>query len=241
MSALAQVLLGINQTAPVFTFADVKALYHFEGANNDVTTTDSSLSSRAITLGGAAKIRTAASGGTGGLAKWGTSSLYLDGSASTAATIADSPSLDFGTGDFTIEGWFASNVSGGGNRCLFAIDANSNIEVYSKVSTGHLVTLYDEGVGIIATGNAFTFDNAFRHICLMRKAGTFYLFQSGVMTGSYNGGASTASINPTSLLLGMYTGGVEPYIGNIDDFRVSLFAVYPIAGFTPPAAQFPDS
>ena len=79
-------------------------LLHMDGANNSTTFTDNSINNFTPTVFGNAKISTAQS-------VFGGSSLLLDGSVDYLS-YASNANFDYGTDDFTIEGWFRStNVS----------------------------------------------------------------------------------------------------------------------------------
>jgi hypothetical protein len=76
-------------------FGSVVALLHFDGTNGSTTFTDQKGNTWTAVSG--AKISTAQS-------KFGGASLLLNGS-SDYATVPNFAGLDFGSGNFTIEGW----------------------------------------------------------------------------------------------------------------------------------------
>lgn len=74
-------------------------LLHMEEEVGSPVITDSSNNPKLVNAYGNAEISTEQ-------AKFGSSSLYLDGSLSNYVTIQNSSDWDFGSGDFTIDCWF---------------------------------------------------------------------------------------------------------------------------------------
>ena len=88
----------------------ISLLLHFDGSDGATTTTDDGPDERTITLAGNAQLDTAQK-------KFGTASLLLDGNGDLASA-ADDGDFDFGSGDFTVEGFF--RISSLGNNAFFS-------------------------------------------------------------------------------------------------------------------------
>jgi hypothetical protein len=165
--------------------------------------------------------------------KYGTGSLEFDGTGD----YLDSPSIEnvqFGTGDFTIEGWLYIN-SLAAAQVLFefrAVNGASYGQVY--ITTGGVLRFYlptDYG-----TSNTFT-TSTWTHFAIARSAGTLKMFIGGVegFSGSY-----TSAMDATRFRIGADTAGGSGFNGFIDDLRITKGVARYTAAFTPPTKAFPD-
>jgi len=156
-------------------------------------------------------------------------SYMLSLNGSNYLTLTNS-SFSFGTGDFTVEGWYyatSSIISGcywggtGGNYNTFSqsiqggtgdVSLNSNIIITYSISPA----------------------NTWHHYAVVRSSGTVTLYIDGVVSSSVNNANSQASITESAIWLGYL--GVSGYnwVGNIRDFRITNKAVY-TGAFTAPA------
>ena len=165
--------------------------------------------------------------------KFGTGSLEFDGTGD----YLDSPSIEnvqFGTGDFTIEGWLYIN-SLAAAQVLFefrAVNGASYGQVY--ITTGGVLRFYlptDYG-----TSNTFT-TSTWTHFAIARSAGTLKMFIGGAegFSGSY-----TSAMDATRFRIGADTAGGSGFNGYIDDLRITKGVARYTAAFTPPTAAFPN-
>lgn len=150
------------------------------------------------------------------------------GTGSTDRIDCTSTDFNFGTGDFTIEGWF--NLVG--NTALFSFG-------------GHLVYLAGVSPTYFFSGaNRISFTsppgpptakNPFSHVALVREAGVFHLFVNG--TRSSTSFTDTSAINAGAMRIGWFNSsfGATP---NYDEFRVVRSAVYSGPTYTVPTAPF---
>lgn len=180
--------------------------------------------------------------------KFGTASVYSDGTGARRASWAASSSAYFGAGDFTVEAWIKVQSSTGyGNvlsrwgataferkswffgeregRALFAYYTASN--VFTEVATG-VQTLSDQ----------------FHHIAASRNGSTLRVFVDGVQ-----GASATIS---TTIRDGVVSGEIVPffmgsdgdsansYQGWVDEARVTVGVGRYTSNFTPPTAEFPN-
>lgn len=174
-------------------------------------------------------------------------SYYFDG---------DGDALDIdistmGSNDFTFEIWakiLAPNSGKVWNRYFDLGDASGS-HAFSVSNNGtdspqrpqmYAFNTANTWQQLIAPNKQAAF-NQYKHTCLMRKNGIFYLFASGQLSGSnsvntsliFNKnrlriGADLASTTATSSESKMY----------LDSFRVVKKAIYPTTGFTPPISKF---
>jgi hypothetical protein len=165
----------------------------------------------------------------------GENSVYFDGTGDYL-NVTYSSSLNFGTGDFTIEFWAyqetATNyttwyshgyISQSGNILLQSGNNSSNIRVYLNTNSPQ-----------ITSSSSLTL-NAWTHVALVRSSGQVTLYFNGVSVGT----SSTSSINlneTSDATIGM--GDSSHYLdGYISNMRLTAKALY-TGTFTPPDAPF---
>jgi hypothetical protein len=168
-------------------------------------------------------------------------SAYFDGTGDYL-TVASNAAFTFGTGNFTIEGWFyftnnngalqtvwafRSTTSNMGSPCL-VLDGSFNITLYMTDSVGSW-TAPNVTTGLVASLNQW------QHIALVRSGNTHTVYKNGVAGTPYTYSTSHAIGGGLSLMSGSYAGGQEVQ-GYVSNFRmVKGTAVYTSA-FTPPTA-----
>ena len=200
----------------------------FEGSNNDTSTTDGSSTEHSITFNGDSKIVTAQK-------KYGSSSLYLDGS--DHLTLADHADWTFGTGDFTWEFWvrFSTVTSSG----YYILAANAD-------SAGFFLFRWDGGgggsgnwsYGYTSGGNnwADTLSvDTWYHVAVVRSSGDIKVYRDGVEKGS--AWTHTTSLDANG---GIHIGkshSTEYMTGYLDDFRLTKGVARYTSNFTPPTSS----
>ena len=94
---------------------------------------------------------------------------YFDGSGDYL-TLSSNTSMDFGTGNFTIEGWFytgSKDISGGASRTIIGNSGNGyTMQVY--ITTSGYLTFGNTGSTFIQ-GSTDLADNAWHHFAIARK------------------------------------------------------------------------
>ena len=167
--------------------------------------------------------------------KFGSGSMYFDGTGDALRAQSNAQNLQFGTGDFTVECWLyqtATNAYPGileiGNHLLSTgilfIANNGSITAYSAAFLGS------------ATPPAL---NAWSHIAWVRSSGVFKIYVNGVgnagvaFTGNLSS-SSNVTIGADSALSTNYT-----YSGYIDDLRITKGYARYTTTFTPATSAFP--
>ena len=166
--------------------------------------------------------------------KFGTTSLYLDGSADSVQ-IYDS-NIALGSGDFTIECWaYLPNVSSRTNGiCDFRTSGVNQIAPAIYVNTSAQIILNVNGVVRITAGGVPA--NSWWHFAYSRAGNQNKIFINGTQAGS----TWTDSSNYTysQFIIGSLTGGNNnPALGYYDEWRISRTARY-TANFTAPTEPF---
>jgi hypothetical protein len=176
--------------------------------------------------------------------KIGSRSLYLDGTGDFV-TIGTTTDFNFGTGNFTIEGWFYLIATG--TRIIFDKRTNSGgsgsggpmiyvtatAVVYGSATTGSGWTQ------IVSAAKTFS-TNTWYHIAIVRSSQVIKIFVDGTQIGT-NANDTTNSGSTTSATIGANSDqtGTFPWNGYIDEYRISSTARY-TANFTPSTTAFTD-
>ena len=222
--------------------ANVSLLLHMNGSNGSTTFTDNSSNALTVTANGNAQISTAQS-------KFGGASGYFDGTGDYL-TSAWSNTLEFGSGDFTIELW--AYIVGGNVLLCWSADYHYGITYNYGGATGNKIGVWassngtswnifnaDGGGNGISTGTITT--STWTHVALCRSGTSFALYLNGV--SAWTGTSSAAIVNRSSdtfRIGGPWPGaGPATLNGYIDDLRITKAARYNGA-FTPPTAAFPN-
>lgn len=233
-------------TRPAFFPEDIVLLLHFNERNNSIIFNDSSLYFRQITRNDGAIISTAQS-------RFGGSSLYTDGNID-ALQLPTSPSLDFGTGPFTIEWWMRSDGTQDAYSTLFSRFTNApNAGGIGQLEIGNnridLVVnricfvgfqSYSSANYLISTSNPN--DGLWHHIACVREANRAWLFFDGRLEASVSNWPSSA---PCSFSGGRIaktqfnTATDNNYRGWLDEIRVTKAAIYK-SPFIIPNNPFPN-
>jgi hypothetical protein len=167
--------------------------------------------------------------------KFGGSSIEFSGANGTYLGLASNTDFGFGTGDFTIEGWFYKTTT----TTKFLFDTRSTLTENSiavQSSSSNTLRLYVNGTFLLTTGTAHT-SNAWNHLAISRASGVTRFFINGVVAGSVADTTNYGSTKP--LVVGALYNGTTAFAGYIDDFRVSNTARY-TATFTPTTTAFVD-
>jgi hypothetical protein len=214
-------LLVYAESTGIVTEVLPVALLHFEAADGTTIITD--VIRKQWTVAGNAQIDTAQF-------KYGTSSLYLDGTGDYATSMPDED-FAFGTDDFTIECWVRFQ-SRSGNNFVFTWGAGWGL--YTRVNAWSVF----DGVSseVIATVGTVANDTWY-HVVVTRQSGNLRLFVDGTQLGSTV--AHTTNHTNAQIRIGAQPTGSGTMNGWIDEFRVHRAVVY-TTSFTPPAGAFSD-
>jgi hypothetical protein len=231
------VITGSEKTPVDPQFGSVSLLLHGNGTNGSTTITDSSRFANTVTAVGNAQISTAQS-------KFGGTSIAFDGTGDYLS--ATSSSFNYGSNDFTWEGWFYVNNATANSIKIFACNynvyaaqgiywgkhpsASGNVAVYVANQSPSTQLMAESSPPPSAT---------WTHYALVRNGNTLKMYRNGTETAT----ASLTVSATTNTLINIggnpEANGVYSLDGFIDEFRVTNSARY-TANFTPPTAPFPD-
>ena len=221
--------------------SSVSLLLRMEGTG--AIFTDSSTFNHAISAFGNA-------GQTTTQSKWpGGKSLSLDGNGDYL-TVGRAASLQFSTGDFTVEFWEYLNSRVGNFPCLFSnyfTYKTQGIGLFAGHSSGTTTRWQVDVDGVafpaIQSGSGQDIQyGVWQHVALVRASGQLSLYIDGTIAGtrvvstSLDGNGSVVTIGASGDAL---TSATSTNInGFIDDFRVTKGVARYTANFTPPVSPF---
>ena len=210
-------------------------LLHCDGSNDGTSFPDSA--SHPITANGDVA-------NTRAEQKVGDSSIYFDGSGDYLS-LADSTDWDFGTGDFTIEGWWWIDSAQTTSRC-WSTGAGADGKGFMGVmntNNGTVDFLGGDGgswtFNFATPSSSFTND-AWNHVAWVRDGTTVRTYVGGVQkaTGTYSG--SGVDDDTTGWWIGRWSQDTgNDMLGYLDEYRVSNTCRYPDGTtFTPQTTEF---
>jgi hypothetical protein len=214
---------------------NVSLLLHGDGTNGSTTIIDSSPTPKTVTAFGNAQISTAQS-------KFGGASIAFDG-AGDYLTLPTSANFQFGTGNFTVDGWVRVNtVTSKANgvfqqgTTLFPQSTTNSVALGTQNNNWQIYAKNVQSVSVAALAvNTWYF---------------FALVRNGTTTSLYVDGTSVIQVTADSTDYTGQTLGVGSIFGTsafnttmdgyIDDLRITKGVARYTANFTPPTAPFPD-
>lgn len=168
--------------------------------------------------------------------KYNETSLYFDG---TGGLIADNPvtEVKFGTGDFTIELWVYPTVTPTGHVAFTSARWPSNNNSTNTFWFGFYAgstRLYFAANGNFVTTESIPL-NEWTHVALVRAGGSMTIYVNGIgLRAEFNNTDMTGD----ELVIGDSRSFAYPYVGYMDDFRITAYARY-TKNFTPPSRSLP--
>lgn len=212
-------------------YNDVSLLLHMDGANGSTTFTDNS--SNTFT-----QASSTASLTTSDL-KFGTAGGDFTTSGHTLKFTND-PAFRFGTGDFTIEGWFKPTQTGT-EKSVCGVGTNTSDGFTLFLSPSQIIFRANGQTDL--TVNSLTISqSSYTHIAWVRSGNTRSIFVNGVLVGSDTLSFNVSNTSNPFALGSLDTSGSSfRYIGYIDEFRVTKGVARYTSNFTPPTAAFPNS
>jgi len=169
--------------------------------------------------------------------KFGTGSLMLDGTGDSASTASDTD-FGFGTGQFTIEGWFYANIGGfTGIRGLVDFRAGTGTDTGLYLYTDNGVTkVYYNGAEILSDSGSLAVET-WHHISVTRSATTINLYVNGTRVDSDNAFGSDLGSTKPIVIGARYDSSAEEFSGYIDDVRISSTARYTLGSYVLPLGE----
>lgn len=171
--------------------------------------------------------------------KYGTGSMAFDGTGDWL-TFVDSPNVQLGSGDFTIEGWVNLSLLGSA-RGIFSKGTSTTGLSLAVNALNQVVFNYTASS---LTGTTVLMATTWYHIAVVRSGsatGNVKIFINGTADAT-SGGAITDNFNQTNAgYIGADRVGTSPMNGYIDDLRITKGYARYTANFTPPTAALPNN
>jgi len=217
--------------APDPQFNYVTMLLHGDGTNGAQNNTflDSSTNNFSITRNGNTT--------QGSFSPYGSNwSNYFQSSGSFQyLQVANNTALQFGTGDFTVEGWFYMTGATFSNNSLFSIGSFNGGFLLRYRAAGS-DNFYFNNTGYDWNPSSNFVLNKWNHVAVVRSGTTVSIYVNGTSVFSVTNSSSLTQSTATSIGTATHDTNNEACLGYISNFRmVKGTAVY-TANFTPPTA-----
>lgn len=176
--------------------------------------------------------------------KFGTGSLVFDGTGDYLQA-PDSPIFNFGSGNWTIEGWFyistAKNYNGWfGKRQTGLFGFTLQIDSSGVLSISASITGSTWALAGASLGGGYS-AGAWMHIAVTRNGTTITGWLNGTSTGTQTLSGAIFPANGFPATIGSSNDSGQEYNGYIDDFRITNGVARYTTTFTPPTAAFPNT
>jgi hypothetical protein len=184
---------------------------------------------------------TAGSAQISGAYKYGTGSVYFNGTNSYLLN-SNTATGAFGSSDFTVEFWLLANALPSVSAQLYDTRPASTNGLYTLIylSSDGTIRLYVSSADRI-TSTAISVGTWY-HVAVCKSSGSTRMFINGVQAGSTYTDANTY-ISSYSFIGASYSGAASVsnfFNGFIDDFRITKGVARYTATFTPPQQAFPN-
>jgi hypothetical protein len=158
-------------------------------------------------------------------------SIYVDGTTNEALTAPQNTAFEFGTGDFTIEGWaYKTSAAGEMGMGDWRSVAGDQVVPVLAYRNGDVIWYINGAIRIQAT---FTPINCWVHVAVSRISGSTKLFINGVQGGSTYSDSNNY-LNPGTVKIAGFINGTS--LGYLSDFRAVKGTGLYSTTFTPPTA-----
>ena len=172
-------------------------------------TTATIVGGHTFTLSGAATLSTAQF-------KFGSASLVTG--TSNFLTVGSNADFNYGTGDFTIEGWFYPNALSGTQGLFDQRTAATEVAIMMDMNSSGVVRLYVNGSYVISSNTSVS-AGQWTHIAVSRTSGLTTMYIGGVQQSATYTDTNNYPTRP--IAIGSYFGGASYFSGYIDEVRVS--------------------
>lgn len=181
---------------------------------------------KTVTANGNAQLATAQK-------KFGTASLTLDG-VGDYASINSQVDLEFGTGNFCLEGWVYRTTSGSYTTIFDMRTVATDVAIFLGISNLNTLYCYING-SIVITGATTVPLNTWAHVAIARSGTNLKMFLDGTQQGSTYVDSNNYAAKP--LRIGSDWSGLYGFTGYVDDVRVVKGAAIYTGAFVAPTTQ----
>ena len=152
-------------------------------------------------------------------------------------TVPSNAAFNFGTGDFTIEGWVYPTSTSGTRPIVEIRTTSGGATGFALLSQSGATTLnvYTNGGFAGASTNSLT-TNQWNHVALVRSGNTWTYWINGVSGGSFTNSSTQSDGATTGPKIGGSTTAGEVWIGYLSNIRIIKGTALYTAAFTVPTA-----
>ena len=212
-------------TAPLTNIANTSALLNFTNAGIFDQTAKTVLETV-----GDAKVSTAQY-------KYGTGSMYFDGTTDHLLVKNASPLFNFGTGNFTVEFWMYPVASAGDNGIYDSRATDLNATGFTiSLTDAEKIQFYSDTQKILSAATISL--NTWTHIAVTRSETSLRLYVNGIVANTVT---NSQSFTDTNITIGKGIWGSSEFEGYLDDLRITKgYARYTSNTFTVPTSALKD-
>ena len=172
--------------------------------------------------------------------KFGSSSIYFDGSGDKVNATSDHDTFKFGTGDFTIEAWLRWDAQGV-NKTLVGNRTGGGHNYWMFYLSTSYELAFSSGAAILCRGGSAIPATTWIHVAAVRQNGTMRLYRGGVQVQTAGGVTNDFSDDAKIYIGSGDNQGNTDFAGYMDDIRVSNVCRYPDGTtFTPHTTSHVD-
>jgi|LakMenE18May11ns_1017448.scaffolds.fasta_scaffold9956670_11 hypothetical protein len=168
--------------------------------------------------------------------KYGTGSMYFDGTGDYLQVRNASPLFNFGTGNFTVEFWMYPVASTGDNGMYDSRVVDLNATGFTiSLTDAEKIQFYSDTQKILGTTTVSL--NTWTHIAVTRSGTSLRLFVNGVLDGNVS---NSQNFTDTNITIGRGVWASSEFEGYLDDFRVTKGYARYTSNFSPPTSALKD-
>ena len=163
---------------------------------------------------------------------WGN---YFDGTSGQFLNTVANTAFNFGTGDFTVEGWVYPTSTSGTRPIVEIRTSAANSTGFALLSQSGATTLNvytNGGFAGASTGSIAT--NQWNHVALVRSGNTWTYYINGTSSGSFTNSSTQSDGGTTGPKIAGSTTAGEIWIGYISNIRIVKGTAVYTSNFTPP-------
>ncbi len=168
--------------------------------------------------------------------KYGTGAMYFDGTGDYL-TMPSSNNFAFGTGNFTVEAWIYLQGTTG-HKTIFSTRSGAIVD-----AAAFTIGLYPTTNTLYYFSDNYYFNlnsialNTWTYIAFTKSGTSLRMFINGTLLSTISNSQNITSVLGT---VGANANGIEPFIGAIDELRITKGIARYTASFTPPTQAFPN-
>ena len=162
---------------------------------------------------------------------WGN---YFDGTSGQFLNTVANTAFNFGTGDFTVEGWVYPTSTSGTRPIVEIRTSAANSTGFALLSQSGATTLNvytNGGFAGASTGSLAT--NQWNHVALVRSGNTWTYYINGTSSGSFTNSSTQSDGGTTGPKIAGSTTAGEIWIGYISNIRIVKGTAVYTSNFTP--------